>query len=94
MNEQKSDLDFLRWIQKMWATQDEEILCSECLDLISQYVDLELDTGDAQQRMPRLRQHLDQCAICQEEYEILLDLACMEVEGTPPSIDELKDSLN
>jgi hypothetical protein len=93
MNDQSSKSNFERWVQKMWATQDEEISCSECLDLVPAYVDLELATGEAEHRMPRLKHHLDQCRACQDDYRIVLDLARKEADGNPPSIEDLKGAL-
>ena len=48
-----------RWIKSVRDTQVEEITCSECLDQVSQYVDLELASGQAARQMPRVKQHLD-----------------------------------
>jgi hypothetical protein len=93
MNDQNSDSNLKRWIRRVWKTQDEEISCSECLDLVPQYVDLELASEEAEQLMPQLNLHLDQCTVCWEEYRILRDLARLEVEGKPPTIDDLKDTL-
>jgi hypothetical protein len=89
MNDQNNDSNLKRWLQRMWQTQDEEISCSEFLDLVSEYVDLELASGESKRLLPALKQHLDQCTVCQEEYLLLLNLARMEAEGNPPLIDDL-----
>jgi predicted anti-sigma-YlaC factor YlaD len=68
-------------IRKIAQTQDEEISCSECLDLVSRYVDLELAGENAGQEMPQVKLHLDQCQVCQEEYELLRELARMYAQG-------------
>ena len=62
-------------------TKDEEILCSECLVLVSRYVDLELAGEDAMSMLPQLKQHLDQCTACREDYEMLYELAQPQEEG-------------
>jgi hypothetical protein len=80
-----------RWLQNIYKTQDEEISCSECFDLVSHFVDVELSGEDAAARMPQLKQHLDQCAACHEEYETLRDLARLENDGDLPSSDDLQD---
>lgn len=80
--------EFDRLLRHVWQTQDEEISCTECFDLVPQYVDLEIAGQAADQRLPRLRQHLDQCGVCREEYETLRDLARMEAEGRSPTGDE------
>ncbi|MDE3090381.1 MAG: hypothetical protein KGJ80_13450 [Chloroflexota bacterium] len=66
---------FERIIRSIHDTRDDEILCSDCFDHLSDYVDLEIGGGDAPKQMPRVRQHLIQCRVCREEYETLLDLA-------------------
>ena len=79
------------FLQNIHDTQDEEISCSECFDLTSQFVELELTIGDHETKMPHLRQHLDQCSACREEYETLRDLVRLENEGRILSVDDLKN---
>ena len=83
---------FERWVRQIYETEKEEISCSECFDLVSQYVDLEIAGEAAQEKLPRLTQHLNQCHVCREEYEALRDLARLEAEGRAPSIDDLRQS--
>lgn len=85
---------FERWLQDIHQTQDEEISCSECFDLVSHFVEVELSGEDAAAKMPQLTQHLTQCGACRQEYETLRDLARLEKDGRLPSIDDLKDSLS
>ena len=82
-----------RWIKSVRDTQVEEITCSQCLDQVSQYVDLELATGQAARQMPQVKQHLDQCRVCREEYQVLQELARMEAEGDLPKKEELLERL-
>jgi len=82
---------FERWLKNIYNTQEEEISCSECFDLVSHFVEVELSGDDAAGRMPQLKQHLDQCAACREEYETLRDLGRLENEGQLPSVDDLQD---
>jgi hypothetical protein len=82
---------FEHWLQNIHKTQDEEISCSECFDLVSHFVEVELAGEDAVTKMPQLKQHLDQCPACREEYETLRDLARLENEGGMPSLDDLQD---
>ena len=74
-------------------TEDEELSCSECFDLLPQYVDLEIEGQTPDSRLPIFRQHLEQCAVCREEYETVRELARLEAEGRSPSIDDLRRSL-
>jgi hypothetical protein len=62
-------------------TRDEELSCTECFDLVSRYVDLEAGGGDAARALPALAQHLHQCGVCHEEYEVVRDLARADAEG-------------
>ena len=85
--------DFDRLLRHIWETEDEEISCTECFDLVPQYVDLEIAGQMADKTLRRLRQHLNQCGVCREEYEVLHDLARLEAEGRLPSIEDLRNSL-
>lgn len=91
---QPESFDIDRWIEQISKTQAREISCSECLDLISEYVDAELagPEGPAPRLTP-VAQHLGQCKVCREEYEVLHDLVDLENHGQMPSIDELGKSL-
>ena len=84
---------FENWLKNIYETQDEEISCTECFDLVSHYVDLEVSGENAAAKMPQLKQHLDQCRACRDEYEILRSLTRWENEGGAPSVDDLKDSI-
>ena len=84
---------FERLLKNIHNTREQEISCSECFDQVSSFVDVELAGEDAAGRMPQLRQHLDQCAACREEYETLRDLRRLEKDGQLPSVDDLKDQL-
>jgi len=53
---------------------DEEINCEELFARLDEYVDREVDQKDAAQIMPIIREHLDVCPECCEEYEALLDV--------------------
>ena len=82
-----------RLVRDIVHTDDEEISCSECFDLVSDYVDREIAGTVPERRLPQLEQHLEQCGVCREEYEILRDLARLEAEGRLPSTDDLRRSL-
>ena len=73
-----------RLVRSVADTEDEEISCSECFDLVSQYVDLEVFGMVTEHTLPRLRLHLQQCGVCQEEYEVLRDLARLEAQSSSP----------
>ena len=84
---------FERWLHNLPNTQDEEISCTECFDLVSHYVEVEMTGEDARLKMPAVEQHLDHCPACRAEYEILHDLARLEKDGELPSVDDLQDRI-
>jgi hypothetical protein len=71
-----------RLLSLIARTEDEEISCTTCFELLPIYVDLEVagEDSDAQGRL--FRQHLEQCAVCREEYETLRELVRREPEGS------------
>lgn len=52
----------------------EEVSCAELYTKLDQYVDREVNKKDAALLMPVIREHLDICPECCEEYEALLDV--------------------
>jgi hypothetical protein len=82
---------FERWLRNIYETQDEEISCTECFDLVSRFVELEASGQDAAASLPQVKQHLNQCPACRAEYETLRDLRRLEDEGGIPSSDDLQD---
>jgi predicted anti-sigma-YlaC factor YlaD len=69
------------WLRNISETQEEEISCTECFDLVSRFVELESSGGDVASELPQVKQHLDQCRACRDEYEMLRDLARLEEES-------------
>ncbi len=67
-----------RWVQQIFRTEPEEISCSECFDLVSQYVDRELAGENVAESLRPVKQHLEQCRACREEYEMLRDFVRAE----------------
>ncbi len=82
-----------RWVQQISQTQVEELSCSDCLDLVDQYVEAELVGAPLSAQMEQVKHHLYQCQVCREEYQILSDLVREETAGRAPSVDDLKRSL-
>jgi hypothetical protein len=82
-----------RLLRLVARTEDEELSCDECFELLPQYVDLEVLGEAPNVRQPLFRHHVEQCAVCREEYETLREVARLEAEGRPPSIDDLRRSL-
>jgi hypothetical protein len=67
-----------RLLRNIAETDDEEISCADCFDLVARYVDLEVGARVSDQTPPGLKQHLQQCGVCREEYELLRDFVRLE----------------
>jgi len=85
---------FKNWLRNIRETRDEEISCTDCFELVSHFVELEITGQDAVAKLPQLKQHLDQCRACREEYETLRDLLRLEQKGEMPSLDDLRNSIH
>ncbi len=70
-----------RLLRQLQETQDQELSCSDCFEQLSDYVDLELAGQPVAERLPMLRQHLVQCGVCREEYQVLRELAQLTMDG-------------
>lgn len=81
---------FENWLKNIYKTRDEEISCTECFELASPYVELEISGQDAAARMPEVKQHIHQCSACRDEYETLRDLRRLEEQGDVPSLEDLE----
>jgi hypothetical protein len=62
-------LGFLRVLENV---DKEEITCDELYAKLDEYVEREVDQKDAAKIMPLMREHLDVCPECCDEYEALL----------------------
>ncbi len=71
---------FESWVQQIFQTEPEEISCTECFDLVSQYVDRELAGENVAESMRPVKQHLGQCRACHEEYETLREFVRAETD--------------
>jgi hypothetical protein len=77
-------IKFRHWLEQIYATEAGEISCSECLDLLAVYVDLELDGAGEESRLLPVKKHIYQCKVCREEYELLRELALSDRQGGLP----------
>lgn len=62
-------LGFLRVLENV---DKEEITCEELYCKLDEYVETEVHGHDPSKLMPLMREHLDICPECCEEYEVLL----------------------
>jgi hypothetical protein len=64
----------LGFLHLLESVREEDVPCDEIYARIDQYVEREVDKKDAAKLMPLVREHLDLCPDCCEEYEALLDV--------------------
>ena len=64
----------LGFLHVLESVQEEGCSCDEVFTKIDEYVEREVDQKDAEDLMPLIREHLDLCPDCCEEYEALLDV--------------------
>jgi hypothetical protein len=62
---------FLRILEDVRA---EEMSCDDMFNRLDEFVEAEVRSQDAEKLMPLIREHLDMCHECDEEYEALLDV--------------------
>ena len=54
------------------STRDQELTCGHCYDELDLFIEIKLGGKNAEEAMPLVKEHLDSCAACREEYEFLL----------------------
>ena len=79
--EKLSNEAVLGFLKVLEETDKEEINCDELYSKLDEYVDREVNARDAAKLMPLIREHLDTCAECCEEYEALLHVIQNEIES-------------
>jgi hypothetical protein len=62
-----------KMMRSIQSTREQELTCGACYDEVDRFVELELSGKNAAEAMPLVREHLDRCGTCKEEYEALLD---------------------
>lgn len=72
--EELSNETVLKFLQVLESVQEEGTTCDEVYSKIDEYVENEVDKKDAVLLMPVVREHLDMCSDCCEEYEALLEI--------------------
>jgi len=55
------------------STRDQELTCGHCHDELDHFIEMRLAGKNAEEAMPLVQEHLDRCAGCREEYEVLLE---------------------
>jgi hypothetical protein len=65
------DPALVRLFQMLERTREDEIPCEEVFELLDHYVELAARHEDAAKILPFVKDHLDRCHNCREEYEAL-----------------------
>lgn len=64
-------LGFMRVLEN---SPEDELSCDEIFSRLDEYVERQVGKNDAADLMPFIREHLDTCPDCCEEYETLLQV--------------------
>ena len=59
-------------MHRLEITTENAYCCEEVFALLDEYVELVADDEEARQLMPLVKNHLDMCPDCRDEYEMLL----------------------
>lgn len=59
-------------MERLEKTTEDAYCCDEVFALLDEYVELVADDEEAKQLMPLVKNHLDKCPDCHDQYEVLL----------------------
>jgi hypothetical protein len=59
-------------VRRIMTAHPDEIGCDECFEKLDCFVEMELAGKDVAEAMPLVRDHLQRCGNCREEFEALL----------------------
>ena len=79
-------------LQSALKTEEYEITCLECFNMLDQYADLLLEGANPDSIMPTVRQHLNHCPTCTQEFETLMTML-REIAQTSDEVDKLRSRL-
>ena len=66
------EVDPMKKLLRSLANIDpDEIGCDDCFELVDQYVELELAGQNPEEALPMVKDHLNRCSACHEEYRAL-----------------------
>ena len=72
--EELQDEVIVKFMRILEDVRAEEMSCDEMFNRLDEFVETEVESHDAEKLMPLVREHLDMCSECEEEYEALLDV--------------------
>jgi hypothetical protein len=80
-----ADRDDLEKVVKMVSrTREEEIGCDECFEQLDRFVEMQLSGLNPAEAMPLVKDHLDKCGDCREEFEALIEALQTEIDSPGP----------
>ena len=65
-------------LSKVLGPGSPELTCEQCFEELDRYVELVLAGDAADERIPRMRPHLDGCPACAEDFHSLRELVTRE----------------
>jgi hypothetical protein len=74
-----------RLVRRIARTLEAELDCGDCGKHVPTYVDALLAGDDGIDRWAAVRQHLEECSVCAQEFAALRDIAKMDLEDSWPS---------
>jgi len=60
-------------VESIFSTRPDELTCGECFEHVDQFAEIELAGKNAAEALPLVKDHLDRCGDCREEFEALLE---------------------
>jgi len=60
-----------RLLSRVLGPGKPELSCEECFAQLDRYVELKVTEGEADRQIPGMKEHLDGCPACAEEYRSL-----------------------
>ena len=58
-------------VRRLLGPREPEIGCDQCFEELDRFVELEVDGAAADEAVPGMREHLEGCPACREDYESL-----------------------
>lgn len=60
-----------RLLRSLINIEPDEIGCDTCFEIVDRFVDMELAGKNAEEALPLVKNHLNRCDACREEYRAL-----------------------
>jgi hypothetical protein len=68
-------------LKRLLGPAQPELLCDECFERLDEYVELELQGAEADDRIPGMRAHLEGCPACHEDYDSLREFVRHDLQS-------------